>query len=109
MNTQTNTPEQGTFLSLSNFVEKYNFTEIVPEIRKNSNGYPFVTFLNSKNVATNVYFGSSISDSYSEGTKITSEMLKGLQAYEYLREDGGLGLRLVSKNAGNRVSISSLL
>lgn len=109
MNTQTITIAQG-FLSLREFVANYAITEIIPEIRENSNGYSFITFVNDRNDAENVYFGSSIAKDYSAGTPVTRAMLDRLQIYQYAREDGKQGLRLVRK-AGNesKVSIDTLL
>lgn len=108
MNTQNINPETGSFLSLREFVANYQITEIVPEVRENSNGYTFVTFVNHKNNAENVYFGSSIAKDYSAGMPITKDLLDKLQVYEYLRDDGKQGLRLVRKGV-TRVAISGLI
>ncbi len=56
-----------TTMSVVEFCKSQNLTEIVPKIRINANGYPYVTFINSDNVATNIYFTVNASDTVSEG------------------------------------------
>ena len=103
----SNSTLSGRFTDLRDFVKTNGFTEVVPAVRLNTNGYSFITFVNAKNEAENVYFGSSISDSFSEDQILTKEDFKGLQIFEYENAEGEPRRRLVQKG-GNRISVDDL-
>jgi hypothetical protein len=110
MNTETQNTEKGGFLSLREFTNKFGLAKIVLDVRENTNGYPFIVFINKDGNTENVYFGSSIAKDYPAGTVVTAEMLAKLQIFEY-EKDGKPMLRIVRKGNvdGNTASVDSLL
>ena len=57
-------------LSISEFCKQQNFVEVAKSTRKNSNDYGFITFINSDNEATNIYFSKSLDAEIEENTPI---------------------------------------
>ena len=43
-------------ISIREFASSRGITQIIPIVRTNVNGYPYLTMVDSKNVAENVYF-----------------------------------------------------
>ena len=79
-----------------------------PTVRCNTNGYPFITFIDGDNSAENVYFSKGAAEGVEEGTPITRELLADLQVSEYINEDGEPRVKL-SRKGGNRLEIAALL
>lgn len=102
MKTELNT------MSISEFVNINKFVEINNTVRTNSNGYPFVTFINAKNEAENVYFSKASSSSISKGDAITKEFLSNYRIAKTTNADGEVRTKLVSNNS-NRISLANLL
>lgn len=92
--------------SLKEFAAENNFKTVAPTVRENSNGYPFVTFINTENVAENVYF-SKAAEKYKAGTPVTSEMLKTLQIGVVRNEAGETRTKLISNS--ERLELAELL
>ena len=81
-------------------------TEIVPKVRVNSNGYPYVTFINSDNVATNIYFTVNASDTVSEGQDLR-EIAHDLQIVFVKNELGEDRIKL-SRKSTSRLTVDNL-
>lgn len=81
-------------------------TEIVPKVRINSNGYPYVTFINSDNVATNIYFTVNASDTVSEGQDLR-EIASDLQIVFVKNELGEDRIKL-SRKSTSRLTVDNL-
>ena len=95
-------------ISISEFVNTNKFVEINNTVRTNSNGYPFVTFINASNVAENVYFSKASSATISKGDAVTKEFLANYRIAKTTNADGEVRTKLVSNNS-NRISLASLL
>jgi hypothetical protein len=80
------------------------FADVIPAIRVNSNGYPFLTFTTADNKATNVYFSKSMQVT---AGPIDIAFLRGLKACETANAEGELRWKLTN-TAGNRVSLADL-
>ena len=95
------------FVSLDrNGKETVVLTEIVPKIRVNANGYPYVTFINSDNVATNIYFTVNASDTVSEGQDLR-EIASDLQIVFVKNELGEDRIKL-SRKSTSRLTVDNL-
>lgn len=95
-------------MSISEFVTINKFVEINESIRTNTNGYPFVTFINASNVAENVYFSKASSATIKQGDLVTKEFLANYRIAKTTNADGEVRTKLVS-NKSNRISLASLL
>ncbi len=93
-------------LTLKDFCVSKGFTQIAPVVRTNTNGYPYITFINSNNEAENVYFSKTTSQGVTEGTPVDKALLSSLQVGITTNAAGEERIKLVSMS---RVDISSLL
>lgn len=94
-------------ISVKEFAKSNNFTSIAPSIRTNSNGYPYITFIDASNKAENVYFSKASSSTLGAGRPVTKELLASYQVAETKNAEGEVRMKLVSNSS--RVSIDSLL
>ena len=94
-------------LSLKEFMALLSFAQVIPVVRRNSNGYAFLTFTSSDNKAENIYFSKSMSEVVKDLEKVDIAFLRGLKACETANADGELRWKLTD-SAGNRVDMSAL-
>jgi hypothetical protein len=69
-------------MTVKEFFNAEGITSIVPFVRVNANGYPFVTLLNASNEANNLYFASNIAKEYPEGTPVGKGFFNNLTVYQ---------------------------
>ncbi len=62
--------------TIKDYCKSKGFTQIAPAIRTNTNGYPFITFIDANNIAENIYFSKNASKSIGAGIPVTKDMLK---------------------------------
>lgn len=91
--------------SIVEFAKASGFVQIVKTIRANTNGYPFLTFINKDNVAENIYFSKSAQ--VVVGAPVTAEMLKQFQIAQCINAQGEPRTKLVSNS--ERLDIADLL
>lgn len=94
-------------LSLKEFMQEKSFAQVIPVVRKNNNGYAFLTFTYADNKAENIYFSKSMSEVVKDVEKVDIAFLRGLKACETANADGELRWKLTD-SAGNRVDMSAL-
>jgi hypothetical protein len=92
-------------LTVKEFCKSRGFTQIVPKVRQNSNGYPYLTFLTESNEAENIYFSKSAGEHLQAGDKIDS--LVPYQIAITQNADGEVRTKIISNS--DRVSVDSLL
>lgn len=90
--------------AVKDFCKERGFVQAAPKVRKNSNGYPFVTLINSKNEAENVYFSKTASSLVEEGDAVTTAMLAQYQIGFTRNEAGEERIKLISNS--ERVELS---
>jgi len=56
--------------TIKGFAKSKGFVQISPAIRTNVNGYPFITFINAKNEAENVYFSKNSAKAVGAGQPV---------------------------------------
>lgn len=66
-------------LTLKEYVASEGITQIIPKVRTNKNGYPFVTFVDSKNEAENIYFSKRLSAKLTKGQSLDNEFIRTLR------------------------------
>jgi hypothetical protein len=91
-------------LSLKEFMQEKSFAQVIPVVRTNSNGYPFLTFTNSSNEAENVYFSKSM---MLDAGKVDIDFLRSLKACNTVNAAGESRWKLTD-SAGSRVDMSAL-
>ena len=92
--------------TIKEFVAKHNFTSVVPVVRTNTNGYPFVTFITEDNKAENVYFSKSASEQVDNGTPVNKDMLAKYQIGYTTNEAGEKRIKLISNS--ERVGLADM-
>jgi hypothetical protein len=94
-------------MSIADFCRSRNLTEIVPKVRVNVNGYPYVTFIDGeKNLAENIYFTQNASDTVEEDMDLRI-IAKDLQIVFVVNSDGEERIKL-SRKSTSRLSIDDL-
>jgi hypothetical protein len=93
-------------ISIQDFAKAKGFIEINKTIRTNTNGYPFVTFINAKNEAENVYFSKGASAQVAEGGNFF-DVAKDYEIGETTNAEGEVRVKLCRKG-GDRMSIADL-
>ncbi len=94
-------------LSFSEFTKSKGFTTLVPKVRANKNGYPYLTLITADNKAENVYFSKKSSTLVKEGMEIVKGFLAGFQVAETINAEGEPRVKIISNS--ERVSIGDLL
>ena len=84
-----------------------SFSQVIPVVRKNSNGYPFLTFTNTNNEAENIYFSKSMLEVLKDKEKVDIDFLRALKACETVNAAGESRWKLTD-SAGSRIDLTSL-
>lgn len=105
MKTQAKQPIKA--MPIKQFASVKDFKQISPIVRANTNQYPYLTFIDSKNVAENVYFSKAGAKLVAEGEPVTKEMLAKFQVAETTNEAGEKRIKLISNS--ERIELSDLL
>jgi hypothetical protein len=93
--------------SVAEFTKSKGFVSVVPKIRANKNGYPYVTMITKDNVAENIYFSKKSSIGVKADMPIVKGFLSTFQVAETTNEAGELRTKLISNS--ERADISDLL
>lgn len=91
-------------MSVREFAQMKNFTQVVPTTRVNKKGYPYLTFINDKNEAENVYFSKAAAVGLSAGMPVD---LKQYQVAETENAEGESRFKLISNSS--RVNLADIL
>jgi len=85
-----------------------NKLDLVPTVRTNENGYPFITFVDKANVANNIYFGKTCAEEFPEGTDIKPGFFNDIQFVLVTYEDDREPQWKMTNNKGPRVTGESM-
>lgn len=107
---QTQITNPLTVISVKDFMKANNFTQVHNEVRQNSNGYPFVTFINGKNEAENIYFSKEAAKlpSAKLGTPIAKGYFNDFSIAETKNEAGETRIKLVRAGSSSRLDMDDL-
>lgn len=89
-----------------NFSKSKGFVSINPQVRINTNKYPYLTFLDKEGKAENVYFSKSSAGRVAEGQFLGKDDFKALSIAEVKNEEGEDRMKLTFSNY---VSIEDML
>lgn len=103
--TETKSPLQ--VLTVKEFAKSNGFVQLVPAVRVNINGYPYITFIKEDNKAENIYFSKTAAMAVAAGTPVDKHLLSVYQIGITTNEAGEERIKLISNSA--RVDIDSLL
>ena len=95
-------------IGVKDFMIAQGFVSIVKTVRANANQYPYVTFINAKNVAENIYFSKRASVAVTEGEEIGKGWLDKFQIAITTNAVGEPRTKLVSKGEGLRTELNDL-
>ena len=97
-------------IGVKDFMKANAFTQVHNEVRQNSNGYPFVTFINGKNEAENIYFskGASALPSAKLGTPIAKGYFDAFSIAETTNTAGEKRIKLVRQGDSSRKEMDDL-
>jgi len=81
-----------------------NNLDLVPKVRANKNGYPFITFVDKANVANNIYFGKTCASDYPEGREVKKGFFDDIRFVLVNYEDDRESQWKMTNNRGDRVT-----
>ena len=92
--------------SIKEFVKHKSFVDVAPTVRNNINGYPFITFIDDKNVAENIYFSKAASEKVDAGTPVDKALMSQHQIAITKNAAGEERVKLISNS--ERIALSDL-
>ena len=92
--------------TLKEFCVSRGFTQFAPSVRVNTNGYPFVTFIDKDNKAENIYFSKASSKGVDAGVVVNKALFAGFQIGLTTNAQGESRVKLISNS--ERVDVNSL-
>ncbi len=84
-----------TFKTIKQFVKDRNFVQINSKIRANKNGRLFITFIDDKNIAENIYFDANSSVYYTEGQPIEKGFFSDLRISYFTNASGDVRVKII--------------
>ena len=93
--------------TIKDFCKERGFVSLSNHVRVNVNGFPYVTFINEKNEAENVYFSKGAAAEVVEGQAVDKELVTKYKIIEATNADGEVRFKL-GRGEGARVSVDSL-
>lgn len=94
-------------IAIKDFAKAQGFVQINKTVRTNVNGYPYITFINAKNEAENVYFSKGGAEEVKAGDNFI-EVASNYDITMATNAEGEVRAKLCRKG-GDRVSIDDLL
>jgi len=87
-------------ISLRDFVAQQGFVQLATkQVRYNTNEYPFLTFIDGSNKATNVYFSKNESEKIKDMSVLTGEYLRNLNVVNTTNAEGEKRFKLTTGNS----------
>jgi hypothetical protein len=97
-------------LTLKSYAVEQGFSSVCPQVRENTNGYPFITFIDpklpEKENAVNIYFSKSASKEVALGTPV-KDIASKLYVTDVLNADGEPRTKLTF-NKGEYIALEDL-
>jgi hypothetical protein len=92
-------------VSLQSYCESNDLVQVSGKtVRTNSNGYPFITFMDKGNEAHNIYFSKAEAENVSESTPINMSLLSALKVSMAETKENGK-LPKLTKGSDNRLDL----
>jgi uncharacterized protein YbcV (DUF1398 family) len=93
-------------ITIKEFAQQRQMVQIVPRVRENINGYPYITFIDKDNHAENIYFSKGTGSTVAAGNVVDKALMSKLQIAFTKNDAGEERIKLVSNE---RVDIMDLL
>lgn len=94
-------------VTIAEFAQEKGFVSVAQVVRENTNGYPYITFIDADNKAENVYFSKEAAKNVTAGQAVDADMMKTYQIAFTTNEAGEERVKLIG-NSG-RLDLSALL
>lgn len=104
----TNSANQIETVSVKDFMLSSGYVQVVKTVRVNTNGYPYVTFIDENNVAMNIYFSKNASKLVAEGSAIERGFFNPFRVAETTNASGEKRMKIVGMGEGMRLSVEDL-
>lgn len=95
-------------LSVQDFMKANNFTQVHNEVRENTNKYPYVTFINNKNEAENIYFSKGAAESVKAGDAIAKGFFAPFIIVEATNAQDEKRIKIARAGDSNRMEAADL-
>lgn len=92
--------------TIKDYCKSKGFKQIAPTVRVNTNGYPFITFIDAINVAENIYFSRNAANDNPAGKTVTKDMLTTYQIGIIENANKEVRIKLISNS--DRLELSTL-
>jgi hypothetical protein len=102
---------QLTSVSVQDFMKSNNYSNVVPMIRENSNGYPYITFIKNvegKNVGENIYFSKKGSAIVTSGEVISKGFFNPFKVATVTNAAGESRVKLITQGESTWLSVDDL-
>ena len=95
-------------MSVKEFMVENDFCQVNKQVAENSNGYKFLTFIDSNNESENVYFTKSLNSEVATGTPVNRDFVKDKVICIVENARGEVRYKVASKGESLRVNIEDL-
>ena len=93
---------------VKSFMVSSGFVSVVKMVRVNTNQYPYITFIDDKNTATNIYFSKNASKLVVEGQLIEKGFFNPFRIAETKNSAGETRVKLVGMGEALRANLEDL-
>lgn len=94
--------------SVQDWMKSNGFTQVHNRVRVNTNGYPFITFINANNEAENIYFSKEASKNVALDMEIKKGFFSNLIIAETTNAAGESRIRLARAGSSSRLEVDDL-
>lgn len=93
--------------SVKDFCSDHGITTVT-KVRVNTNGYPFITFINESSEAENIYFSKSLAEELNLQEGDAPSVLKGKRIVELEYDNNEVRFKIAKPGSDEYVSVSDL-
>ena len=93
-------------ISVKEFMSEFGFIEICKDVRENQNTYPFLTFMSTGNIATNIYFSVGAAANVTRGQLVDKELISKHEITIYILPDSGEERIKISRIGGGDLRVT---
>lgn len=94
-------------VTVQEFMKSKGFVSIHKSVRKNANGYPYITFINADNQSENIYFSKASGEDKEAGQLIQRGFFDKLNMAETTNADGEVRTKIVGTSS-ERLGVADL-
>ena len=95
-------------MSVKEFMVENDFCQVNKQVAENSNGYKYITMIDSLNQAENIYLTKSLSEAVSVGRLVDKDFIRDKIICFVRNANGEVRYKLASKGESMRINIEDL-